>query len=59
MLTVIPKTWSYTFSVMNGSEFVAQSVDLSWWRDTARFLVAPSDQEPSDLSPRPYGPPSP
>lgn len=32
MMKVIPKAWSYAFSVMDGTESVAQAVDLSWWR---------------------------
>jgi hypothetical protein len=34
MLKVVPKAWwSYTFSVTDGTQSVAQAVDLSWWRD--------------------------
>jgi hypothetical protein len=31
MLKVIPKVWSYAFSVTDGTESVAAAVDLSWW----------------------------
>jgi hypothetical protein len=31
MLKVIPKAWSYAFSVTDGTESVAAAVDLSWW----------------------------
>jgi hypothetical protein len=33
MLKVIPKAWSYAFSVTDGTDSVAQPVDLPWWRD--------------------------
>lgn len=39
MLKVIPRTWSYTFRVMDGTDLVAQAVDLSWWRDKAEFRL--------------------
>ncbi len=39
MLRVIPKTWSYTFSVTDGTESVAEAVDLSWWRDKGELRV--------------------
>jgi hypothetical protein len=39
MLNVIPKTWSYTFSVMNGTEPVAHAMDLSWWRDKGELRI--------------------
>src|SRR5690348_7227886 len=38
MLKVIPKIWSYSFSVMDGANSVAQ-VDLSWWRDRGELRV--------------------
>jgi len=39
MLKVIPRAWSYAFSVMHGSESVAKSVDLSWWRDKGEIRI--------------------
>lgn len=39
MLKVIPKAWSYTFSVMDGTEPVAQAVDLSWWSDKGELRI--------------------
>lgn len=39
MLKVIPKAWSYTFSVTDGTESVAQAVDLSWWRDKGELRI--------------------
>jgi len=39
MLTVVPKAWSYTFSVMDGTDSVAQAVDLSWWRDKGELRI--------------------
>lgn len=39
MLKVIPKSWSYTFSVMDGTDAVAQAVDLSWWRDKGELRL--------------------
>ena len=39
MLKVIPKAWSYTFSVMDGPESVAKAVDLSWWRDKGELRI--------------------
>jgi hypothetical protein len=39
MLKVIPKMWSYTFSVMDGTQSVAQSVALSWWTDKGELQV--------------------
>lgn len=38
-LKVIPKTWSYTFSVTDGTNPVAQAVDLSWWSDKGELRV--------------------
>ncbi len=37
MLKVIPKTWSYAFSVTDGAHSVAEVVDLSWWRDKSQI----------------------
>ena len=39
MLKVIPKGWSYTFSVKDGAKSVAQAVDLSWWRDRGELRI--------------------
>jgi hypothetical protein len=39
MLKVIPKAWSYAFSVTDGSETVAQAVDLSWWSDKGELRI--------------------
>ena len=40
MLKVIPKAWwSYAFSVTDGTESVAQVLDLSWWRDKSELRV--------------------
>jgi hypothetical protein len=39
MLTVIPKWFSWTFSVMDGTDPVAQAVDLSWWSDKGQLTV--------------------
>jgi hypothetical protein len=39
MMKVIPKAWSYTFSVMDGTESVAQAVDLSWWSDKGELRI--------------------
>ena len=39
MLKVIPKMWSYTFSVTDGAASVAQAVDLSWWRDRGELRI--------------------
>lgn len=39
MLKVIPKMWSYTFSVTDGAKAVAQAVDLSWWRDKGELRI--------------------
>lgn len=39
MLKVIPKACSYTFSVTDGTESVAQAVDLSWWGDNGELRV--------------------
>ena len=39
MLEVVAKTWSYTFSVMDGTASVAQAVDLSWWRDRGELRI--------------------
>lgn len=39
MLKVIPKAWSYAFSVTDGSESFAQAVDLSWWRDKGELRI--------------------
>lgn len=39
MLKVIPKKWSYAFSVTDGTKAVAQAVNLSWWRDQSELRV--------------------
>ena len=39
MLTMLPKTFSWSFSVMDGAEPVAQAVDLSWWSDKGELTV--------------------
>ena len=39
VLKVIPKTWTYAFSMTEGTESVAQSVDDLWWRDQAALRV--------------------
>jgi hypothetical protein len=39
MLRVVPKAWSYAFCIMDGTETVAQTVDLSWWRDRGELRV--------------------
>lgn len=39
MLKVVPRTWSYTFSVVDGTEAVAQAVDMSWWHDKAELRL--------------------
>lgn len=39
MLTMIPKMFSWTFSVMDGADQVAHVVDLSWWADKGEFTV--------------------
>ena len=39
MLKVIPKVWCYTFSVTDGTESIAQSVELSWWRDKSALRI--------------------
>ena len=39
MLKMIPKTFSWTFSVMDGTEPVAHAVDLSWWSDKGELTV--------------------
>jgi hypothetical protein len=36
---MIPKTFSWTFSVMDGSEPVARAEDLSWWSDKGELTV--------------------
>ncbi len=33
MLTASSNAWSYSFSVTDGTESVAQAVDLSWWEE--------------------------
>jgi hypothetical protein len=43
MLTVIPKTWSYAFRVMDGTRTVAETVNVSWWRDKAQLSVEGTD----------------
>jgi hypothetical protein len=39
MLKVIPKAWSYAFSVTDGTDSVAQAVDLSWWSDKGELRL--------------------
>jgi hypothetical protein len=39
MLKVIPKAWSYAFSVMDGTKPLAQAVNLSWWRDKGELRI--------------------
>ena len=39
MMKVIPKAWSYTFSVIDDSKPVAQAVNLSWWRDKGELRI--------------------
>jgi hypothetical protein len=39
MLKVIPKAWSYAFSVTVGAESVAQAVDISWWSDKGELRI--------------------
>lgn len=38
-MKVVPKAWSYGFSVTDGSGSVAQSVDLSFWRDKGELRI--------------------
>jgi len=38
-MKVIPKAWSYAFTVMDGPDSVAQAVDLSWWRDKGELRI--------------------
>jgi hypothetical protein len=38
-MKVIPKAWSYAFSVLEGAEAVAQTVDLSFWRDKGELRI--------------------
>lgn len=40
MLRMIPKRFSWTFSLMAGAEPVAHSVDRSWWSDKGELTVA-------------------
>jgi hypothetical protein len=39
MMKVVPKAWSYAFSVTEGAESVAQTVDLSFWRDKGELRI--------------------
>src|SRR5262245_54961499 len=39
MLKVIPNTWSYTFSVTDGTTPVARALDRSWWRDKGELQI--------------------
>ena len=39
MLRMIPKPFSWTFSVMDGAEPIAHAVDLSWWSDKGEITV--------------------
>jgi len=38
-MKIIPKAWSYAFSVTDGTESVAQAVDLSFWRDKGELRI--------------------
>jgi len=38
-MKVIPKAWSYAFSVTDGTEPIAKAVDLSWWRDKGELRI--------------------
>ena len=38
-MKIIPKAWSYAFSVTDGTECVAQAVDLSFWRDRGELRI--------------------
>lgn len=39
MLKVIPKTWSYSFSVTEDTRSVAESVNRSGWRDKGELRI--------------------
>ena len=39
MLKVVPKAWSYAFKVMDGTESVAEAVNLSFWRDKSELRI--------------------
>jgi hypothetical protein len=39
MLTMFPKMFSWTFSVMDGAATVAHAVDRSWWRDKGELAI--------------------
>jgi hypothetical protein len=39
MLKVIPKPWSYAFSIRDEGASIAESVNLSWWRDRSDLRV--------------------
>lgn len=39
MLTMIPKPFSWTFSVMDGAEPIAHAVNRSWWSDKGEITV--------------------
>jgi hypothetical protein len=39
MLNVIPKPWSYAFSVTDEGVSIAQSINLSWWRDRSDLRI--------------------
>ena len=39
MLKVIPKGWSYAFKVMDGTESVAEAVNLSFWQDKSELRI--------------------
>jgi len=39
MLRMIPRAFSWTFSVTDGAEPVAQAVDLSWWSDKGQLKI--------------------
>jgi hypothetical protein len=43
MLTVIPKTWSYAFSVTDGAQAIAETMNVSWWRDKAQLRIQGAD----------------
>ena len=39
MLKVTPKAWSFAFSMTDGAESAAQTVDLSWWSDKGELRI--------------------
>lgn len=38
-LRAVPKAWSYTFSVKDGTDSVAEVVDVSWWGEKGELKV--------------------